>query len=53
MNYLIDYAKKNHIINITLEVNENNIAAINLYKKHGFIVVSKRDKSKVFKLEHE
>ena len=44
MNYLIDYAKKNHIINITLEVNENNIAAINLYKKHGFIVVSKRDK---------
>ena len=44
MNHLIDYAKKNHIFNITLEVNENNIAAINMYKKHGFIVASKRDK---------
>ena len=44
MNYLIDYAKKNHIINITLEVNENNIAAINLYKKYEFEFVSKRDK---------
>ena len=44
LEYLIDYCKEKSISNITLEVNENNIAAINLYKKHGFIVVSKRDK---------
>ena len=30
--------------NITLEVREDNIAAINLYKKNGFVVVSKREK---------
>lgn len=30
--------------NITLEVRENNIAAINLYKKLGFEIVSKREK---------
>ena len=30
--------------NITLEVREDNIAAINLYKKLGFEVVSKREK---------
>ena len=30
--------------NITLEVREDNIAAINLYKKMGFEVVSKREK---------
>ncbi len=28
--------------NITLEVREDNIAAINLYKKNGFEIVSKR-----------
>lgn len=30
--------------NITLEVREDNIGAINLYKKNGFVVVSKREK---------
>lgn len=30
------------VINITLEVNENNIKAINFYKKNGFEIVSKR-----------
>ncbi len=30
--------------NITLEVREDNIAAINLYKKNGFEIVSKRKK---------
>jgi len=30
--------------NITLEVREDNIAAINLYKKNGFEIVSKREK---------
>ena len=30
--------------NITLEVREDNIPAINLYKKLGFVVVSKRER---------
>lgn len=38
LNYLIQKDAKN----ITLEVNENNIAAINLYKKYGFKVVAIR-----------
>lgn len=28
--------------NITLEVNQNNVSALKLYKKHGFIEVAKR-----------
>lgn len=43
IDYLIDYCMNNNISNITLEVNENNIAAQDLYKKKGFCVVSKRD----------
>lgn len=38
LNYLIQKDVKN----ITLEVNQNNIAAINLYKKYGFKVVAIR-----------
>lgn len=34
---VIDDAKENKKINITLEVREDNIPAINLYKKHGFV----------------
>lgn len=42
---LIDYMiKNNDFENITLEVNVNNIKAINLYKKHGFEVVAIRKK---------
>ena len=44
MEYLINYAINNSISNITLEVNENNLSAINLYKKYKFEVVSRRDK---------
>jgi [ribosomal protein S18]-alanine N-acetyltransferase len=39
MEYLINL---NDYTDITLEVKESNISAINLYKKHGFIVVAKR-----------
>lgn len=39
LEYLI---KNNDVKNITLEVNENNIAAINLYSKYGFEVVAIR-----------
>ena len=35
--YLIDFARNNNIYNITLEVDENNINAIKLYEKCGFI----------------
>lgn len=42
---LLDYLiKNNNVLNITLEVNENNIAAINLYKKFGFKNVVIREK---------
>ena len=44
MDFLIEYSNNNNIINITLEVNENNISAINLYKKYKFDLVSKREK---------
>lgn len=42
---LIDYMiKTNDFENITLEVNVNNINAINLYKKHRFEIVAIREK---------
>ena len=41
--HLLNYAKENGIIKITLEVNENNVAAINLYKKFGFEQIAKRE----------
>lgn len=42
---LIDYMiKNNDFENITLEVNVNNENAIRLYKKHGFEIVSIREK---------
>ena len=44
MDFLIEYSNNNNIINITLEVNENNISAINLYKKYKFELVSIREK---------
>ena len=33
-----------HVLNVTLEVNETNIRAINFYEKNGFKTVSKREK---------
>ena len=44
IEYLINYASNNSISNITLEVNENNISAINLYQKYRFEVASRREK---------
>ena len=44
LKYLIEKYKKRDIKNITLEVKEDNIAAINLYKKYGFKKVSTREK---------
>lgn len=41
IKYMID---NNEFDNITLEVNVNNISAINLYKKYGFEIVSIREK---------
>lgn len=37
MNHMINEGKMKKIINITLEVREDNVNAINLYKKFGFI----------------
>ena len=44
LNYLIEKYKDSDIKNITLEVKEDNIVAINLYKKYGFKKVSTREK---------
>ena len=36
LDFLISMYYNNNVVNITLEVSEKNIAAINLYKKIGF-----------------
>ena len=41
---IINYAKSNNVKKITLEVNENNVPAIKLYKKFGFEQIAKREK---------
>ena len=41
---IIDYAKSNKVKKITLEVNENNLSAIHLYEKFGFIKIAERKK---------
>ena len=43
LKYLIEKYQDTSIKNITLEVKEDNIAAINLYKKYGFKKVSTRE----------
>lgn len=42
LDYLINYASKNQIKNITLEVNMNNAVALHLYHKFGFKKVAIR-----------
>lgn len=44
MDKLIEFSIDNKCINITLEVDESNKAAINLYKKYGFTIVAVRKK---------
>ena len=44
LKYLIEKYQDTDIKNITLEVKEDNIVAINLYKKYGFKKVSTREK---------
>lgn len=44
IKYIIDLAKKENLSSITLEVNEKNIFAINLYKKFNFKQVGIRKK---------
>lgn len=44
MDKLIEFASDNKCINITLEVDESNDAAINLYKKYGFTIATIRKK---------
>lgn len=44
MDKLIEFSIDNKCINITLEVDESNEAAINLYKKYGFTIAAIREK---------
>ena len=43
LNKMIDDLKEKKINSITLEVNENNITAINFYKKNKFKGIAKRE----------
>ena len=42
MEYMIQFAIRVHVKNITLEVNVNNIEAVSLYKKYNFEVCAIR-----------
>lgn len=42
MNYMIEDVKNNNCLNISLEVENSNISAINLYKKYNFKEVAVR-----------
>lgn len=42
MLHMIEDGTLNGVNNITLEVNVNNVEAISLYKKHGFVIVATR-----------
>ena len=44
LEYFINLYKDQNILNITLEVAESNVAAIELYKKKGFEVVAVRER---------
>ena len=44
LSYFINYFKNKNIFTITLEVNQNNISAINLYKKYNFKQIGLRKK---------
>lgn len=44
LNFIVEMIRKNGCVNITLEVNSTNVAAINLYNKLGFEVVAARKK---------
>lgn len=44
LKYLIEKYQDTDIKNITLEVKEDNIVAINLYEKYGFKKISTREK---------
>ena len=43
LSYIIRYAHTNEMEKINLEVNENNLTAIKLYKTYGFQTVGKRN----------
>lgn len=44
LSYILRYAHNHEMEKINLEVNENNLPAIKLYKTYGFQVVGKRSK---------
>lgn len=50
MNKLISFAKENHIPIIKLSVDNNNSAAIALYKKLGFVLQEKKDSFSFYSL---
>lgn len=44
LEYVINDCKLNNVVNISLEVNVNNISAINLYKRFDFKIEAIREK---------
>jgi ribosomal protein S18 acetylase RimI-like enzyme len=47
----INHAKLNNFSSISLEVNQSNTPAINLYKKHGFKIIKNEGNSSFMKAE--
>lgn len=44
LKWSLEFARNRQAATVTLEVNENNLAARNLYEKFGFRMVGKREK---------
>ena len=51
MNKLINYAKRHQVNKIFLSVDNDNLRAINLYKKFNFVEEDKKDKNTIYSLE--
>ena len=45
---LLNFASTNNVSEIKLSVDNDNIAAIKLYEKHGFVLLEQREKIKIY-----
>lgn len=50
MEKLIDFAKEKNVQEISLSVDNDNPAAIKLYKRFGFALAQKNEKSSIYRL---
>lgn len=52
MHQLLDFAKKNHVPQIKLSVDNDNLTAINLYVSMGFSLLEKKEKFSFYTLKN-